>query len=276
MPDREACATQLAAAVDSTSSVPTKSSLLQILGAMGGPRALAAVALAAAGKDPQLQDVSSRLLGEWMTEDAAPVLLDLAKVPGNQFQIRALRGYIRIARQFVLPDEQRMEMCRKAMEASRQPAEKKLVLEVLKRYPTVDALKMAISSMAVAELKEDATQATLLIGSKLSGKGVDVKELLAQAGFDKMQLEIVKAEFGAGELQKDVTNILKQHLGDLPLIVLPSSSYNATFGGDPAPGSPKTLKIQYRMNGNTGEVTFTEDALIILPVPKAASRAAAK
>ena len=38
----------------------------------------------------QLQDTSSRLLGEWMTIDAAPVLLDLAKTgSGEKYQARA-------------------------------------------------------------------------------------------------------------------------------------------------------------------------------------------
>ena len=66
---------------------------------MGGTNALQAVGKAAKSTDAQLQDISSRLLGEWMTEDAAPVLLELAKIPSNPYQVRALRGYIRIARQ---------------------------------------------------------------------------------------------------------------------------------------------------------------------------------
>ena len=48
-----------------------------------------------------------------MTIDAAPVLLDLAKTGGN-YQGRALRGYIRIARQFTMSEPQRVEMCKNA------------------------------------------------------------------------------------------------------------------------------------------------------------------
>ena len=268
MPDREACATELAAAVDRTKSVSTKGTLLQILGAMGGPTALQTVGKAAKSSDVQLADISSRLLGEWMTEDAAPVLLDLAKIPSNQYQVRALRGYIRIARQFVLPEEQRTEMCQKAYDASRQTAEKKLVVDILKRYPSIDNLKMAIKLIKVAELKDDATQATLLIAQKLGGKGVDVKDLLANAGIDKMKLEIVKAEYGSGATQKDVTAVVQKQVGDLPMITLVSASYNESFGGDPLPGSVKQLKIQYRINGKQAEAAFAEDALIVLPMPK--------
>ena len=215
-----------------------------------------------------MQDISSRLLGEWMTEDAAPVLLDLAKAPGNQYQIRALRGYIRIARQFVLPEAQRAEMCQKAFDASRQPAEKKLVLDVLKRYPSVETLKQAVNAAQVPELKDDATQAVLTIAQKLKGHGDEVKALLAQAGLAKVKLEIVKAEYGSGATQKDVTEMLQKQVGELPLLTLANESYNASFGGDPVPGSVKLLKVQYRINDKAGEVSFAEDALLVFPMPK--------
>ncbi len=118
------------------------------------------------------------------------------------------------------------------------------------------------------ELKDDATQATLLIAQKLGGKGVDVKELLASAGIEKMKLEIVKAEYGSGATQKDVTEVLQKQVGDLPLITLASASYNTSFGGDPLPGSVKLLKVQYTINGKAAEASFAEDALIVLPMPK--------
>ena len=268
MPDREACASELSAAVDKSPSVPTKKALLEILGAVGGTKALAAVGAAGKNKNPELQDISTRLLGEWMTEDAAPVLLDLAKIPDNPYNIRALRGYIRIARQFVLPDEQRAEMCQKAYDAARQTAEKKLVLDVLKRYPTEAGLKQSIKAMKIADLKDDATQATLVIAQKLGGNGIDVKPMLATAGLDKVKLEIIKGEYGAGATQKDVTAVLQKQVADLPFLTLESGSYNASFGGDPAPGSVKQLKVQYKLNGKAGETTFAEDALMIFPVPK--------
>ncbi len=267
MADREACATELSSAIDKTSSTPTKGALLQILGAMGGPKALATVGAAARHKDPQLQDISSRLLGEWMTEDAAPVLLELAKIPANQYKVRALRGYIRIARQFVLPEDQRAEMCQKAFDAASQTAEKKLVLDVLKRYPSTDTFKLAAKAMQVPDLKDDATQATLVIAQKLSEKGIDVKELLATVGLAKVKLEIVKAEYGSGANQKDVTDVIQKQAGDLPVITLVSASYNTSFG-DPLPGSTKQLKVQYKINGKVGVASFEEDALIILPMPK--------
>ncbi|HUY89161.1 MAG TPA: HEAT repeat domain-containing protein [Pirellulales bacterium] len=264
MPDREACAAELAAAM-TDEPTSTKLALLEVLGAVGGSKALAALGAAAKTDDAQLQDASSRLLGEWMTIDAAPVLLDLAKTGGgNKYQGRELRGYIRIARQFIMPEGQRVEMCRNALDACRQPAERKLVLEVLKRYPNAETLKLAVKAMQTPEVKAEAAETALAIAQKVG----ELQAILSQAGLDKVKLEIVKAEYGAGNRQKDVTETLKKQLAGLPLVTLPSSSYNEAFGGDPAPGTPKQLKVQYRINGKAGEATFAENALIILPMPK--------
>lgn len=268
MPDREACAEELAEAFERAPGT-VKPTLLDILAAVGGTRALRAVGAAAKSSNPDLQDVSSRLLGEWATIDAAPVLLDLSKsAPGDKYQVRALRGYIRIARQFVMPEPDRTEMCRAALKAARQPAEKKLVIEILKRYPTSDNLTLAVELSQSPELKGEATQAIVAMAQKLGAKQANVVEALTKAGLTKVKLEIVKAEYGAGSMQKDVTQLLRKQAGDTQLIPLPAATYNESFGGDPAPGTVKQLKVAYRMDGKAGEATFDENALIMLAVPR--------
>ncbi len=181
MPDREACAAQLASAA-AKAPLETKIKLLEILGAVGGTKALETIAMAAKDSDPQLKDISSKLLGDWMTIDAAPVLLDLAKTgPADKFQVRAMRGYIRFARQFVMPDKDRVDMCAKALEAAKQPAEQKLIVENLARYPSVGTLKLAIGALQIPEVKADAMQAIQTIAKKLSDKK-EVRELMSKAG----------------------------------------------------------------------------------------------
>ena len=268
MPDREACAGELAAALD-RSSVPTKITLLQILGAVGGTKALNTIGTASKNSNPELQDAGTKLLGEWSTIDVAPVLLDLSKsAPDEKFQVRAMRGYIRVARQFVMTEPERNEMCKTALNASRQTAEKKLVIDVLKRYPTIETLKLAISAAKTPELKDEANQAALAIIQKIGSKSAEARELLASVDIGKVKLEIVKAEYGAGANQKDVTDVIKKQATELPLITLASASYNESFGGDPAPSTVKQLRIQYKINDKSGEASFAEDALIILPLPK--------
>ncbi len=268
MPDREACAAEISAALE-TAPVATRSALLEILGAMGGPAALQTIGAAGKTNDAQLRDVSSRLLGEWMTIDAGPVLLELATSGSrDKYQVRALRGYLRIARQFDMPMEDRVTMCRNALAASPQPAEQKLVLEVLERNPSPATLELALGLLQVPELRADATRTILTIAQNLKKPSRQVRELLSSAGFDPVRLEIVKAEYGAGTSQKDVTGTLQQQARDLPMILLPASSFNASFGGDPAPGQPKQLRIQYRINDRAGEVSIPENGPIVLPMPE--------
>ena len=82
----------------------------------------------------------------------------------------------------------------------------------------------------------------MFIAQALAGKGVDVNDQLAKAGFEKVKVEIVKAEYGSESGKKDVTALLQKRATDLPLITLPENTYNKSFGGDPAPGSEKDLQ----------------------------------
>ena len=269
MPDREACAAELATAMD-RSSVPTKSVLLEILGEVGGTKALTTVGAAAKSSDPaasgRRQPCARRVDDHRCRAGSAGSGEDRT---GDKYQVRALRGYIRIARQFAMPEQQRIEMCQNALETAHQPAEQNLVLDVLKRYPNLETLKLAAKvTREVPELKDEATQATLAIAQKLGDKADEVRKILSNAELEKVKLEIVKAEYGAGSTQKDVTEALRKQVTDVQLIILPSSGYNDTFGGDPAPGTNKQLKIQYRINGKDGEASFAENALVILPLPK--------
>ena len=269
MPDPEACAEELSKAY-AKASLPTQISLLKVLGAVGGTKALRTIAVAAKSPEEELQDASSRLLGEWTTIDAAPVLLDLSSsAPGDKYKLRAIRGYIRILRQFDMPEIKRLEMANAALVIARKPAEQKLILEALKKYPTLETLKIAFwMSQELPEMKDDATQAVMAIAQKLGNKGPEVTEILSKGGLSKVNVEIVKAEYGAGATQKDVTETLQKQLAGLQLISLPHGTYNESFGGDPAPSVVKQLRIQYRINGKDGQATFAENALIVLPMPK--------
>ncbi len=182
MPDREACAAQIVKTMDSA-SLQTKSALLDILGAVGGTKSLEAMKAAAKSDDSQLRDVSSRLLGEWLTVDASPVLLELVKNgPADKYQGRLFKGYLRMAKQFAKSQSERVAMCKNAFDAARQPAEQKLVLELIKTFPDIEMLKIAIKAVQVTELKEDATQAAIAIADKIKGQSEEVQKLLKEAG----------------------------------------------------------------------------------------------
>ena len=268
MPDQDACAQSLITAM-ADSPTPLKCRVLEILSEMGGQKALAAMAAAAKDPDAEVQDAASRLLGSWMSVEAGPVLLELAKtLTDEKYKTRAIRGYIRLVRQFTMSDEDRCKMCLAAMGAAHRDAEKKLVLEVVERYPHANLLPLTLEAAKTQALKNEAVRALLSILPTVGGRSAEVQQMLAQIGQGPLDVEIVKAEYGAGQKVKDVTEILRQHTRGFPIIVLSKPRYNASFGGDPAPNTPKQLKIQYRMNGKAGEVTFKENASITLPMPK--------
>ncbi len=167
MADREACAAKLVAAIGSA-PVAVKCKFLEILGAMGGPTALEALGAAAKTADPQLQDAASRLLGAWMTADAAPVLLDVAKSAADaKYKTRALRGYLRIARQLKLPVDQQLAMCREATAVCQRDEEKKLVLEILQRHPSAESLSLVLPFLAHAGVTQEAASAAVAIAEKV-------------------------------------------------------------------------------------------------------------
>ncbi len=268
MPDRDACAKQLVAAM-SKAPLSAQTALLEALGSVGGVVALRSVATAAKDERVELQDTASRLLGTWMTADAAPVLIDLAKTaPEDKYRTRALRGYIRIARQFSFPGEKRAEMCRQALRSAKRDAERILVLQVLERYPSIEMLELAVEAAQAPSLKDEATKVSLTIAQKIGGKSADLQKLLAQIDQEPVELEIIKAEYGVGKQVKDVTEMLRKRVGSLPLVTLPSTNYNNSFGGDPAPGIRKQLKVTYRLNGKEGKASFAENAMIVFPVPE--------
>ncbi len=183
LPDQDACAKKLEEAM-SRASASVKNNILEILGAMGGTESLRVIGASAKDGTPELQDTASRLLGEWMTVDAASTLLDVAKTPNATYRIRALRGYLRLARQFRMPDKQRAEMCRNALQAATRDDEKTLVMEVLDRYPSVDTLKVAVEAAKDPAVKKQATATAKVIAEQLDGNASEVKKLLSQLGND--------------------------------------------------------------------------------------------
>lgn len=181
MPDRDACAGLLGEAMKQASPA-SKTTLLETVAAVAGPKSLQILAEYAKDGDDSLRDISTRLLGEWMTLDVAPVLLDLSTSgPADRFQVRAMRGYIRVCRQFVLPEDERVKMCQSALKAAKNSAEQKLVLEVLQRYPSLGTLKIAVEAAQKEAIQNEARSVAKAIGQKLADNP-DAQKILKDAG----------------------------------------------------------------------------------------------
>jgi HEAT repeat protein len=186
MPKREAAAAHLADAMSKASN-GAKVSMLRIMGAMGGPTALETIATAVKTRDAELQDVGTDVLGKWMTADAAPVLLEITKDPANdkKYQVRALRGYLRIARQLkTLPDEERIDMARQALDIAERADERKLVLQVLERCPSSESIKLASALVDDKEVRDQAVQTAIFIGEKIKDKDPEAARAAAEKALE--------------------------------------------------------------------------------------------
>jgi HEAT repeat protein len=167
MPDREACGGRL---LDGASRAPmaSKRVLFRLLASVGGARWLQAVGAYARCDNEEIQDAATQALGEWISADAAPELLDLAKTLRNdKFKIRALRGYIRIVRQMGIPADQKVAMCEEALQAAQRDDERRLVFRVLANIPSARSLSLVVGRLATPALKEDAIAATIAIAEKI-------------------------------------------------------------------------------------------------------------
>ncbi len=166
MPDRDVAAELLIQRMPEA-SMAARVDLLGLLGVLGGDRALEGIAAAARAPEDEIQDAATRVLGEWITADAAPVLLELAKTGPEKYRVRTLRGYIRIARQLDVPLDERIEMCRRTIEAARRPDEVRLALEVLGRYPTLAGLQIAAEQLDRPAVQQAAAAAAVTIAEKI-------------------------------------------------------------------------------------------------------------
>lgn len=172
MPPEE-CAQTLANAM--TDLPPeAKVALLEPLVAVGGTRALQTVVTAAKSNNEVMEDAATRILGKWLTADAAPELLDLTQTLSHgKYKTRTLRAYIRIARQLNMTNDERMEVCRNAIALANRDAEKELVLEVLQRYPTPTGLQLAQAMLQDKRVKEIAQSTIASISSGLEAPDAD-------------------------------------------------------------------------------------------------------
>jgi HEAT repeat protein len=201
MPDRDACAVKL---VESLARAPAeaKGSILDLFSAVGGAKALQAVSASAGDADEAIQDAAVRVLGEWRSEDAASALLGLVKGSEKEKdRARALRGFSNLIRRLGFPKEEKLALCKQALEIARSDEEKKTGLEALTGVPAPETLELLTPYLAVPALKEDACSAMATIAER-------IVRLKADAARDAMKkvLENTKNE----QLVQRAKSFLKQ------------------------------------------------------------------
>ncbi len=160
--DPDVCAEALGALIPGAAGAD-RDFLFEQVRTAGGAKAVAQMRQFATGPDEALQDAATKTLGRWLSADAAPVLLEVAQGDGK-FANRALGGYIRIFRQFELPEADRVAMAAKALDVASRPNERVAAMEAMTRFPCVGTFELALDQLKVAGSEAAAAKAVLTIG----------------------------------------------------------------------------------------------------------------
>jgi len=173
---QDAAAAEVAKVLEG-SSTALKTQLLDLLKEIAGTKSLEIVNGFAWGDDAEMRNVATRILGEWRSppdlDRLAEACLKLAK-ESEEYKVRGLRSYIRLARQFDMPEERKLSMCQEVFDLADRDAEKALIFDVFSRIISINSLEKAASYLDHATLRERAADATVTIGEKLQGKDAKI------------------------------------------------------------------------------------------------------
>ena len=157
----DACAEALGAMIP-TSSGADREFLFEQIRTAGGAKAVALMREFATGSDESLQDAATKTLGVWLSADAAPVLLEVAQGDGK-FANRALGGYIRIFRQFELPEAERVALAANALKVAKRSNERNAAIDAMTRFPCVGTFELALDQLDAPGSEAAAAKAVLTI-----------------------------------------------------------------------------------------------------------------
>ena len=171
---QDAAATETTKAID-TASKATKLFLLELLMEIAGPNAMETVEHYAWGDDAEMKSKAMELLGRWRSPKdvdlVAAACLKLAKdAPERGQRYSASRGYIRLARQFDMPEDQRIEMAKQMLTLQNRVEDKLLVFDVYGRNPSANMLAETMKLINVAQFREKACETAVVIGEKMPDK----------------------------------------------------------------------------------------------------------
>lgn len=187
------CAQKLVAALPKASP-EAKPALLRTLCVAGGADALKAVRGAVDDSNKDVHAAAIRVLCEWKTGDAAPVLLDLAKNSSGQVdKILSLRGYLGMAARQDIPAPERLAICRESAPMIQRDDEKLLLLAALANLADAGSLNLIVPYLDVPAVKREAVATVIAVAEKRpKNQSVDITRAAlkkaAEAASDKPEL----------------------------------------------------------------------------------------
>ena len=200
--DKPAAAKPLLAALDQAPTPAARIAMLQQLVFTRGDEALNAVRKATQDADAAVAEAAVRALIAWPEASAAPSLIELAKTTDKaSFAVLALRdGCLRLANQKDLPLAQRLSIYRSVLEAAKRAEEKRQAIAGLADLPALGSLELLQATARDAELKNDATAATIRLARQLGA--VYNQQALAA-------LEAIKAQSDSDDVKRQADEAIK-------------------------------------------------------------------
>ncbi|MDR2170419.1 MAG: HEAT repeat domain-containing protein [Planctomycetaceae bacterium] len=165
-----------------TATVPVKRNLLELLKEVGGAKAVKIVEKCAWEDVPEVQDKATEVLGKWPSQKdvdlIAAACLKLAKE--SKYKSRGLRGYIRLARQFAMKEERKLQICQEMYDLATNESDKILIFDVYIRNPSQNVFDVAAKYLDNdnENIRNKAAETVVGIGEKLQVKSPKIAETM--------------------------------------------------------------------------------------------------
>ncbi len=174
--DKDACARKLIEAL-AKATVAVKPALLKVLGITGGTEALKAVRTSVDDADKDVHLAAIRVLCEWKTIEAVPVLVDMAKnLASDTDKLLSLRGCLGMAMKTDIPEQDRIQICKQASGLIQRDEERRMLLGALGRIMNAASLEMVLPYLDNEKVRGDAIHAVIALveppkrGPSVTGK----------------------------------------------------------------------------------------------------------
>ena len=170
--EQDRCADALIAVFEN-GDVARRRALLPVFRPVGTARALKLVGAVATDANSALSTEAIRVLSQWPTLEAAPLLLRIGEASGDMTRhALALRGYVDVAKLEADPGKL-LRMLQQAMRVARRSAEKKQALGQMGGVMTVEALAAVLPHLGDPELVDEAAAAAVKMARELAAAHPD-------------------------------------------------------------------------------------------------------
>jgi HEAT repeat protein len=193
------CAAAVLEPLASQQPVPTRCTLVRVLGGIGGPKALDATCAAMKHEDPAVRDTAMRTLANWPDARAVDVLLSIFKSTADPgYRGLALAGFTRLLGADQRAGDDKVKLLAELMPAMKDTAERKQLLAAMADVPDAGALTLIDQTLAAdASVRSEADLAKLKVARAIAGSNPDValptaRSLMKEAAGENIRKEAAK------------------------------------------------------------------------------------